>query len=266
MATLKKLITGSVVLGFVVLLNACVVSPGPRGYYSEPYGQTSLVYWYYYPNYGVYYHPVDHYYYYQIGGIWRRDYSLPAGWVLAGEPRVRMQLSGIPYQRYSDHRRYYPPKRVTHIVTPNRPHNDDRDNHQYRPDHDGRHGSDDSRRHTPDMDRKEGGNMFVPHTKGNSVNDKRQYLEKSGKSGSYKADKGSPLKELKKGSSYSATKSQGNSKVKTQKQAGKEKASQSKDDAKGKYRKDDEVDNDKQSDNDNSKNGDRRKDWYRGVK
>ncbi|WP_455374807.1 hypothetical protein, partial [Kaarinaea lacus] len=73
MLTLKNIIKGSIFLGLVLALNACVVSPRPHGYYSDPYSHSSMVYWYYYPNYGVYYHPVDHYYYYQIGGVWRRD-------------------------------------------------------------------------------------------------------------------------------------------------------------------------------------------------
>ncbi len=264
MPTLKNIITGSTILGFVLVLNACVVAPGPHGYYSEPHNHSSLVYWYYYPNYGVYYHPVDHYYYYQIGGIWRRDSRLPAGWVLSSEPRVRMQLSGIPYKRYSDHRRYYPPRRVVNVVTPDRPHNGDRHDHQHRPDRDGRHGSDGSPQHRPDMDRKDGGNMFIPHTKEKTVYDKRQRMEKSDKAGSFKGDNKSPLKELKKGSSYSGTKAQENSKVKTQSKGSSEKTKPGKGNVKGKYKKDDDEGGDgKQTGSEKGKNEDQRKDWYK---
>jgi len=258
MASMKKLITCSAVVGFVLVLNACVVSPGPRGYYPEPYSYSSLVYWYYYPNYGAYYHPADHYYYYQIGGIWRRDSRLPPGWVLSGEPRVRMQLSGIPYQRYSDHRRYYPPRRVTNVMPPNRPHNGDRHDHQDRPDRDDRHGSNDSHQHRPDMDRKDGKNMFVPHTKEKSGYDKRERMEKSDQASSYKGSDKSPLKELKKGSSYSSTKSQGD--PGERKQKGDEKR-QEKVYRKGKQDNDDDSDNENKLKNSNQKDEERQKMW-----
>lgn len=260
MYTLKNIITVSALLSFVLVLNACVVPSGPHGHYPPSYSHSAMVYWYYYPNYQAYYHPTDHYYYYSIGGVWRRSTSLPSGWVLRDEPRVRLELSGVPHQHHSNHRRLYPPKRPFNTA-PGRPGNENRHDNQRRPENDDRHGSDNSHQHRPDRDRKEGGNMFIPHTKEKRVYDKRQKIQKNGQAGTSnikKSDEKKYSENQKTGSSANNVKQQGKQQVKKQKQKSSGKA---KGYEKGKSGYDDDY-NDKRSREQNVKDMDDRKQLY----
>jgi len=185
MSIRKKIISGILFIGLVLVMQGCVVAP--HGHYPQPYSQPAMVYWYYYPNYGVYYHPTEHYYYYEIGGIWRRSTALPSGWVLRDEPRVRLQVSGVPHLNYPEHRRMFPPRRV--VVTP-----DKRDHfrNDRRPEYEDRR-SGDSNRHRPDRDRKDERNIFVPHLKEEAKSDKfrgRDDQDRRGKeSGGFEREK-----------------------------------------------------------------------------
>ena len=218
----KRNVSIILVLGFISIVSGCVVAP--HDHYPPSHSQVSFVYWDYYPNYGVYYHPVDHYYYYTIGGVWRRSTSLPSGWVIRDQPRVRLKLSGIPYLKNREHRREYPPKRV--VLPGGRPINQDRHDNHRRPDYDDRRpGSSNGYRpgNRPDRDSKDDRNIFIPHTKEDRKIDRRpDYDDRS------KKDNGSSKNENKrflKGSkqeSYGKEPSGANSKSKSQSQKNRE--------------------------------------------
>ena len=154
MAIRKNIIRVTLLLGMLLMLNACVVARAPGHHHAPPLH--SHVHWWYYPDYELYYHPVDHYYYYYERGAWVRAHTLPWSITVHDSRHVRISISGLPYLRHSHHLRRYPPVRSNHR---------DRRDHRHRPDDNDRHGSDNGQRHRPDRDRKEGTNIFIPHTK-----------------------------------------------------------------------------------------------------
>lgn len=158
MAIWKNIIRIAFLLGILLMLNACVVARAPGHHHPSPHLHAS-VHWFYYPDYEIYYHPVDHYYYYYERGAWVRANTLPWRITLHDSRNVRISISGLPYLRHSHHLRRFPPRHANH-----RDHRDRRD-HRHRPDDNDRHDSDNGHRHRPDRDRKEGTNMFLPHTK-----------------------------------------------------------------------------------------------------
>ena len=258
----EKISVRFLALGFLLIMSGCVVTPGS---YSPPrYYEPAFVYWYYYPNYGVYYQPTEHYYYYSVGGVWRRSSTLPRGWVLTDEPRVQLKASGNPYEHHSDHRRQYPPRRT--VVMPGgqrviedrydngrRPNRDDRHDNGRRPDYDDRHPGN-SNNHRPDRDSKDERNIFKPHLKGESNYDKnRGYDErKQGYQGPGKPESGNVLKNLKKGP-YEKEQPAKNVKSKPEKRKGKDSDRKNSDRNKGKgsnkgdYKKDSDSEQDDQS-------------------
>lgn len=150
----KNIKTIFLLVGVMLFLNACVVARAP-GHHHPPSLHDTHVHWFYYPDYQVYYHSVDHYYYYLDGGVWIRATTLPPRFILHDSRRVRISITGLPYVRHSHHLRRYPPVRANHR---------DRRDHRHRPDDE--HHDDNHHRRRPDSERrKEGYNMFLPHTK-----------------------------------------------------------------------------------------------------
>ena len=112
MQTSKNIFIGFLVIGFVLLLNACtVVVKSPSGpVQTRSSNSASFDYWYYYPNSRVYYHITERYYYYPDGRRWRRADQLPDGWVITHNDRVRLRISGKPYLKHASHQQKYPVK------------------------------------------------------------------------------------------------------------------------------------------------------------
>ena len=144
-------------LGLMFTLNACVVAPGHRA----PHVYAG-VHWYYYPDYELYYHPIDHYYYYYSRGAWVRALTLPWRIVLSDQRRVRIEISGLPYLKHSHHIRAYPPRRANH-----RDRRDRREDwrERYDRDDDRRDNRDNGRRHRPDHSEVEKPYLQKPHLK-----------------------------------------------------------------------------------------------------
>ena len=123
------------VVGMAMLFNACVVAP--NGAYYRSHVPPSTVYrsapayyeWYYFPDSGVYYNISERYYYYPYNGSWRRATQLPSRLVLRYEDRVRLKLTGTPYNKFEEHRRKYPPRHHER-------HDHDRDRHERKENHD----------------------------------------------------------------------------------------------------------------------------------
>lgn len=245
------------VLGFISVLSGCVVAP--HGHYPPSHSQVSFVYWDYYPNYGVYYHPVDHYYYYSIGGVWRRSTSLPSGWVIRDEPRIKLHLSGIPYLKNPEHRRQYPPKRA--VLPGGRPVNGDRHDNHRRPDYDDRRPGNSSDRRS-DRDRKDDRNIFIPHTKEERKNDRRpDYDDRKQRYKGSSKDKNIPGNIKTDSDKKESARSKSKGKSPAQKNRNRDRYEKDRGDGKGDYRKDRDED-----ENDNSSSGKTDKELRGGFK
>ena len=110
----KKILPGILIIGFALLINACVVvvKENPNGH-TRTHTSSSLQYWYYYPDSQVYYHITEHYYYYPDHGRWIKVRRLPEGWVLNSNYRVRLKITGKPYVWHAKHKRRYPVKNIS---------------------------------------------------------------------------------------------------------------------------------------------------------
>lgn len=100
--------------GLVATAALAMTGCGPAYYGRPPPGPPPVPAWhydyYYYPHVDVYFHVYSGYYYYVIGGAWRRTRVLPPHIHL--DPRYRINLNirdDRPYVRHSEHRRAYPP-------------------------------------------------------------------------------------------------------------------------------------------------------------
>ena len=126
----KNTLTGVLVIGVVLLMNACVMVVNDSETRTKPHNSPPTVYWYYYPNERVYYHATGRYYYYPDGQNWRRAKQLPPGWVISQEDRVLLKASGMPYTQHASHRQKYParntaanpPGKGNHAGRANHPH------------------------------------------------------------------------------------------------------------------------------------------------
>lgn len=158
----KNIKTIFLLVGVMLFLNACVVARAP-GHHHPPSLHDTHVHWFYYPDYQVYYHSVDHYYYYLDGGVWIRATTLPPRFILHDSRRVRISITGLPYVRHSHHLRRYPPVRANH--------RDRRDRRDYRDRfEEERNDSDNDHRQGAERYRtKEGPNIFLPHTKDKQI-------------------------------------------------------------------------------------------------
>lgn len=175
MCKIKNALNALIVIGTVLMLNACVVVKTSPNYRAPTRADASYHYWYYYPNIGVYYQIVEHYYYYPYGGTWRRATRLPDGWVLDDRDRVRLRISGVPYSNHVEHQRRYPPRNMVRSKPDKNPHmeREYKDTRRHERDHDEDlhrdHDKGGSREHRPD---------YAGHERSNGGSREQTYIKR----------------------------------------------------------------------------------------